>query len=88
MFRIVYLALFLVSGVPFVGITTAQEKSVKPGINDSFRNPDVKEFQGRFESDCREVFARYKEIVATCKSQSSQTVVDIGEGIGLFTRMV
>ena len=87
MFRTVYLALFLVSGSPFVGITTAQEKSVKPGINDSFRNPDVKDFQGRFEVESREVFALRKEIVAACKLQSGQAVADIGAGTGLFTRM-
>ena len=87
MFRTVSLALFLVSGLPFVDMTTAQEQSVKPGINDTFRNPDVKEFQGRFEVESREVFAHRKESVAACKVQPGQTVADIGAGTGLFTRM-
>jgi len=71
------------------GITTgaAQEKSVKPGINDSFRDPNPKEFLGRFEVESREVFARRKEIVAACQIQPGQTVADIGAGTGLFTRM-
>lgn len=65
----------------------AQEKSVKPGINDSFRDPDPKEFLGRFEVESREVFARREEIIAACDIQPGQTVADIGAGTGLFTRM-
>ncbi|MDZ4783425.1 MAG: methyltransferase domain-containing protein [Planctomycetia bacterium] len=65
----------------------AQEQSVKPGINDSFRDPDVQEFAGRFEVESREVFARRKEIVAACRIQPGQTIADIGAGTGLFTRM-
>ncbi len=87
MFRTFSLTLFMLSSLPFVEMTTAQEQSVKPGINDTFRNPDVKEFQGRFEVESREVFAHRKEIVAACKVQPGQTVADIGAGTGLFTRM-
>lgn len=71
----------LVSGLP------AQDKSVKPGVNDSFRNPDVKQFEGRFEVESREVYAQRKEIVQACQIQAGQTVADIGAGTGLFTRM-
>ena len=70
-----------------VATGNAQEKSVKPGINDSFRDPDPKEFLGRFEVESREVFARRREIVAACKIRPGQTVADIGAGTGLFTRM-
>lgn len=65
----------------------AQDKSVKPGINDSFRDPDPKEFQGKFEIESREVFARRKEVVAACELKPGQTVADIGAGTGLFTRL-
>jgi SAM-dependent methyltransferase/predicted peroxiredoxin len=65
----------------------SQDKSVKPGINDSFRDPDLKEFQGKFEIESREVFARRKEIVAACQLKPGLTVADIGAGTGLFTRM-
>lgn len=65
----------------------AQEKSVKPGINDSFRDPDPKEFLGRFEVESREVFSRRKEILAACQIEPGQTVADIGAGTGLFTRL-
>jgi ubiquinone/menaquinone biosynthesis C-methylase UbiE/intracellular sulfur oxidation DsrE/DsrF family protein len=79
--------LILVSAVPALPVVLAQEKSVRPGINDTFRDPDVKEFVGRFEVESREVFTRRNEIVAACEIQSGQTVADIGAGTGLFTRM-
>ncbi len=65
----------------------AQDQSVKPGINDSFRDPDLKEFQGKFEIESREVFARRKEIVAACQLKPGLTVADVGAGTGLFTRL-
>ncbi len=68
------------------GVVAAQEKSVKPGINDTFRSPDVKEFVGKFEVESREVFTRRNEILAACQIQPGQTVADIGAGTGLFTR--
>lgn len=68
-------------------VSFAQDKSVKPGINDSFRDPNLKEFQGKFEIESREVFARRKEIVAACQLKPGLTVADIGAGTGLFTRI-
>jgi predicted methyltransferase len=64
-----------------------QEQSVNPGINDSFRDPDVDEFVGRFEVESREVFARRNEIVAACQLKPGMTVADIGAGTGLFTQL-
>jgi hypothetical protein len=68
-------------------VAYSQDQSVKPGINDTFRDPDPQEFLGKFEVESREVFARRKEIVAACEIQPGQTVADIGAGTGLFTRM-
>lgn len=67
--------------------THSQEKSVNPGINDSFANPDVKSFQEKFEVESREVFHKRVEIVAACGISAGQTVADIGAGTGLFTRL-
>jgi ubiquinone/menaquinone biosynthesis C-methylase UbiE/intracellular sulfur oxidation DsrE/DsrF family protein len=68
-------------------VARAQEKSVKPGINDSFRNPDVGNFTERFEIESREVYALREEIVQYCEIQPGSTVADIGAGTGLFTRL-
>lgn len=70
-----------------VSTLSAQEQSVRPGINDSFRDPNVKDFVGRFEVESREVFASRKQIVAACGIKPGQTVADIGAGTGLFTRL-
>jgi ubiquinone/menaquinone biosynthesis C-methylase UbiE len=64
----------------------AQEKSVKPGINKPFENPDVKEFIDKFEAESREIAARSKEIVAACQLKPGMAVADVGAGTGLFTR--
>jgi len=50
-----------------VGIAAlAQEQSVKPGINDSFKNPDVVKYQKSFEGESREVYVNREKIVAAC----------------------
>ena len=77
-------ALFALAGQS-VGV--AQDKSVKPGVNDSFRDPNVEDFTGRFEVESREVYAQRKEIVKACAIEPGLTVADIGAGTGLFTRL-
>ena len=77
------LCLLTVTQQPLV----AQEQSVKPGINDSFRDPDPKQFTERFEIESREVFAKRKEILAAIKLKPTDVVADIGAGTGLFTRL-
>jgi ubiquinone/menaquinone biosynthesis C-methylase UbiE len=65
----------------------AQEKSVRPGINEPFRDPNVEDFIGKFEIESREVFTRRADIVAACGLRPGQTVADVGAGTGLFTRL-
>lgn len=65
----------------------AQTTSVKPGINDSFQNPNPEEFVKRFEIESREVFHQRQKIVDACRIERGTTVADIGAGTGLFTRM-
>jgi ubiquinone/menaquinone biosynthesis C-methylase UbiE len=79
--------LFAFAIVLLVHLAPAQEKSVRPGINKDFENPDVKDFIGKFEGESREIFTQRKEIVAACKIKASMSVADIGAGTGLFTRM-
>ena len=66
----------------------AQEKSVLPDINKSFRNPNVKEFIGKFEQKGRDVFDNQKRILAACELDQGMVVADIGAGTGLFTRQI
>jgi len=69
------------------GLASGQEKSVKPGINDPFKNPNVKEYTKKFEGESREVSIKRKEIVAACKLQPGMIVADVGAGTGMFTRL-
>jgi predicted methyltransferase len=69
------------------GLVLAQERSVRPGINDPFKDPDVKKYIGTFEAESREIFAQRKRIVEACKLKPGMAVADIGAGTGLFTRL-
>ena len=64
----------------------AQEKSVKPGINDKFLDPDLKptEWVERFEKEGREVYDHREKIVDAIGIQPGETVADVGAGTGLF----
>lgn len=64
-----------------------QEKSVRPGINDPFQNPDVKKYEATFEGEAREIFTQRKEILKTVGLKPGMAVADIGAGTGLFTRL-
>ncbi len=69
-------------------VSLAQDQSVKPGINDSFRSPNPDEYIERFEVESREVYHHRQAIVRACKIQPGTTVADVGAGTGLFTRML
>src|SRR5262245_54115180 len=68
-------------------LAAAQDKSVKPGINDPFKDPDVKKFKETFEGESREIFVARDKIVAACKLTPGLVVADVGAGTGLFTRL-
>lgn len=69
------------------GIAPAQKKSVKPGINKAFQNPDVKTFRQRFEREGREVYDKRQQILKACRIRRGMKIADIGAGTGLFTRL-
>ncbi|MGD0898057.1 MAG: class I SAM-dependent methyltransferase [Thermoguttaceae bacterium] len=70
-----------------VGLAYAQEKSVRPGINKQYDNPDINENVRILETENRDVFSNRKQIVAECKLKPGMAVADIGAGTGLFTRL-
>ncbi|MFN9222230.1 MAG: class I SAM-dependent methyltransferase, partial [Planctomyces sp.] len=79
--------LLLVCFVSLSNSLNAQEKIVRPGINDTFRDPDPKQFTERFEIESREVFAKRTEILKAIGLKPTDVVADIGAGTGLFTRL-
>ena len=80
-------ALLALAILSFVHLATAQEKSVRPGINKPYEKPDVPEFIGKFETESREIYSQRKEIVEGCKLKPGMAVADIGAGTGLYTRL-
>lgn len=69
------------------GLALSQDKSVRPGINDPFHNPDVKKYEGTFEGESREVSVKRKEIVKAVGLTPGDVVADVGAGTGMFTRL-
>ena len=84
-FRVTVLCWFvaLLVGSPAL----AQQKSVKPNINNAFEDPDVDKFVERFEREGREIYDQRKAIVAACRLKSGMDIADVGAGTGLLTRL-
>jgi predicted methyltransferase len=68
-------------------VARGQEKSVKPGINDPFKDPDVAKFVGTFEGESREIFTARDKVVTACDLKPGMIVADVGAGTGLYTRL-
>lgn len=68
----------------------AQDKSVKPGINKRFLDPELKvgEWVERFEREGREVYDHRDAIMNGIGLKPGMDVADIGSGTGFFTRML
>ncbi len=69
------------------GVSLAQEKSVAPGINQSFLDRPFEDWADSFHREGREVFDKRHEIVAAAQVKAGMTVADIGAGTGLFARL-
>jgi len=65
----------------------AQEESVRPGVNDSFKDAEVERFIERFERDGREIYDKREKIVGALELGPGMNVADIGAGTGFFSRM-
>jgi len=66
----------------------AQEESVKPGINDSFKDPDVDRYVTMFEGEDRAIYKNRNEILDVLQLKKGTDVADIGAGTGFFSRMM
>lgn len=85
--RLLVAASGLVALAVLVDPSSGQEKSVKPGINDQFRKPDVSKFVEKFEGESREVFDKREKVLAVLDVKPGMAVADVGAGTGLYTRM-
>jgi SAM-dependent methyltransferase len=60
--------------------------SVKPGINDSFLDPNM-EVVARFEVESREIYSERLEIAAAVGIEVGDDIADVGAGTGLFMEL-
>src|SRR6478672_7904797 len=70
-----------------LGLAAGQEKSVNPGINRQFENPNIAEFISRFERDGRDPYDHRFQVVEAIGLKRGMVIADIGAGTGLFTRL-
>lgn len=64
------------------------EVSVRPGINDEYKDPDVDVWIGRFEREGREIYANREQIVDLIDAKPGSAVADIGAGTGVLTTLL
>jgi ubiquinone/menaquinone biosynthesis C-methylase UbiE len=63
------------------------EKSVRPGINDAYKDTDVARWIERFEREDREVFIQRRAISDALDLRPGMIVADIGAGTGFFSEI-
>jgi len=70
------------------GASTA-EQNVRPEINNSFKDPDVRvrTWAARFSGESREVFSQRHEVLAALNLQPGDRIADIGAGTGLYVKL-
>jgi ubiquinone/menaquinone biosynthesis C-methylase UbiE len=64
---------------------SAQERSVAPGINRAYDNPDYARWQATFESEGREIFEQRHAIIEALAIKPSMAVADVGAGTGILS---
>lgn len=74
--------------VSFAHADQGAEQNVNPGINDNYRNPNFSQWQGIFEQDGREIFARRHDILRELNLRPGMAVADVGAGTGFFSLMM
>jgi precorrin-6B methylase 2 len=69
-----------------------KEKSVKPGINEQWKSPNVEPLIGTLEAESREIYHAREKLAALVAPRPGAVVADVGAGSGfmaeLFARMV
>ncbi len=66
----------------------AQDSSVRPGVNDPYKNADVDAWVGRLESHDRAIYKHREAIVATLGLTPGMEVADVGAGTGFLTLLI
>jgi len=66
-------------------LASAQETSVRPGINRAYEGADYARWQSSLESEGREVYEQRRRIIDALDLRPGMTVADVGAGTGAFS---
>lgn len=70
----------------------AKEQSVKPGINEQWKSPNVEPLIGTLEAESREIYRQREDLAALVGPLPGMVVADVGAGSGFmaeqFARLV
>ncbi|MBZ5711574.1 class I SAM-dependent methyltransferase [Nannocystis pusilla] len=69
-------------------VAPVREASVKPGINDTWRDGDTKRLVRRLQSESREIWVHRARVVAAVAARPGMVVADVGAGSGFLTLML
>jgi predicted methyltransferase len=70
------------------GRVAAQEKSVKPGINDHYAKQPLDAHIKVLENEQRAAIQQCDRLLAACTLKPGMVVADVGAGTGFFTRRI
>jgi ubiquinone/menaquinone biosynthesis C-methylase UbiE len=86
--RAVAVAMLACTAIMLPGCKSKPE-SVKPGINDSYKNvTDVSKWTNRFEVESREIYRERMTIIDQLDLEPGMDVADVGAGTGLFVEPI
>ena len=68
-----------------ISSSLAEEKNVRPGINDYYYDAQFEQWLNTFESPGREVFDKKETIIQALSIKPGMKIADIGAGTGLYT---
>lgn len=66
-------------------LTSAQDRSVAPGVNRAYENPDYARWQSTFENEGREIYEQRHAIVEALAIKPGMVVADVGAGTGIMS---
>jgi len=64
-----------------------QEKSVKPGINETWKSPNVEPLVEMLESESREIYHQRENLAALVGPPPGTAIADVGAGSGFMTEL-
>jgi ubiquinone/menaquinone biosynthesis C-methylase UbiE len=69
------------------GTAPAKEPSVKPGINEQWKSPNVEPLIGTLESESREIFHEREKLAALVAPRPGSVIADVGAGSGFMVEL-